>query len=259
MATESFILSGAMEGGRWCPMYTAAMLRVSAALGLIVAIALPLQAAGPADALIVLRVTPPSTADRIYASAPLRFALLKSGQFYVGGTTTMAKGFLDNRERKDLEKRMKKVLKLKGVTAEVRLGPGETRYELKLGEKKPRTFITLGDPAKAPASLRELGSLIAELADFDHASIRPYVPQRFALSARVGELPGGCRSWTFPRSLEAVLESPSIVSAQAARGWPWGPAAASVCHEGEHYVVNLRPLVPGESWPPGLPSRPSSK
>jgi len=237
-------------------MYTAAMLRLALALGLAVAIALPLTAAGPADALIVLRVTPPSTADRIYASAPLRFALLKSGQFYFGGTTTMAKGLLDKRARKDLEKRMKKVLKLKGVGSEVRLGPGETRYELTLGDKKPRTFLALGDPSQAPASLRELGALIAALADFDHASIRPYVPQRFALSARVGELPGGCRSWTFPRSLEAVLESPSIVSAQAARGWPWGAAAASVCHEGEHYVVNLRPLVPGESWPPGLPSRP---
>ena len=234
------------------------MLRLAVALGLIVAIALPLSAARPADALIVLRVTPPSTADRLYASAPLRFVLLKSGQFYVGGTTTMAKGLLDDRARKDLEKRMKKVLKLKGVGAEVRLGPGETRYELMLGEKKPRTFVTLGDPAKAPAALRELGSLVAALAAFDHASIRPYVPRRFALSARVGELPGGCRSWTFARSLDAVLETASIVSANAARGWPWGAAAASVCQEGEHYVVNLRPLVPGESWPPGLPSRPST-
>ena len=101
------------------------MLRIALALGLTVAVASPLAAAGPAEALIVLRVTPPSTVDRLYASAPLRFVLLKSGQFYIGGTTTVAKGLLDNRERKDLEKRMKKVLKLKGVTAEVRLGPGE--------------------------------------------------------------------------------------------------------------------------------------
>ena len=223
------------------------MLRIALALGLTVAVASPLAAAGPAEALIVLRVTPPSTVDRLYASAPLRFVLLKSGQFYIGGTTTVAKGLLDNRERKDLEKRMKKVLKLKGVTAEVRLGPGEVRYELGLGKKTPRTFVALGDPAAAPASLRELGSLIETLAAFDHLSIRPYAPQRFALSARVGELLGGCRAWTFSRSLEAVLRSASVVSARAARGWPWGASPASVCHEGRHYVVTLRPLVPGES------------
>jgi hypothetical protein len=223
------------------------MLRVVLSLALTVTMAPSLVAAGPSDALIVLRVTPPSTVDRPYSSAPLRFVLLKSGQFYVGGTTTMARGLLTDRERKDLEKRMKKVLKLKDVTAEVRLGPGETRYELTLGEKTPRSFVTLGDPAAAPAKLRELGSLIATLSAFDHASIRPYMPQRFALGARSGQLPGGCRAWTFSRSLEGALESPSVVSAIAARGWPWGASAASVCHEGERYVVTLRPLVPGES------------
>ncbi len=223
------------------------MLRLALVLGFTVAIAPPLAAAGPAEALVVLRVTPPSTLDRLYTSAPLRFALLKGGQFYIGGTTTMASGLLTDRERKDLEKRTKKVLKLKDVAAEVRLGPGETRYELTLGDKTPRSFVAVGDPAAAPASLRELGSLIETLAAFDHVAIRPYAPQRFALSARVGGLPGGCRAWTFARSLEAVLAAPSVVSAGAARSWPWGVSAASVCHEGKRYVVTLRPLVPGES------------
>ena len=48
-----------------------------------------------------------------------------------------------------------------------------------------------------------------------------------------------------PEEAEAVA-APRGVPAAAAADWPTGGAVASVCAGEKHYLVSLRPLLPGE-------------
>ena len=106
--------------------------------------------------------------------------------------------------------------------------------------------MVTGDPAGAAPGQQPLAALIKDLAAFSHPSLRPYEPGHYALSAKEGTLPGGCRPWTLRFAPGDAVAAPRQVDAQTAVGWPTGATPASVCAGEKRYVVTLRPLLPGE-------------
>ncbi len=208
--------------------------------------AVSLHAAEISGALIVLEVAP-GTPGSEPAGAPPRFVLLKDGQVFVGGTARIEVGRLERGELAALRKRAELARKAVGRNDQISLGGDRKKaFRLRLPGDRPVPLLISGDPAQAPPALAPVASLINELVDFYHPSLVPFVPASYSLTAREGQLVGGCRPWTFAVSIRRALESPQTVSAAEASGWPTGALPASVCADDRRYVVTLRPLLPGE-------------
>lgn len=197
------------------------------------------------DAVALLHVQEPGP-GRAPAAAPLRFALTKERRVFVGGSRHVLSASLEKDDVKLLEKAIDRVRKLKDLPAEVRLGPGDDRYELDLFKGDRLHVVALGDPAFASGSLRPLGELLTQMRAFSHLSLRRMAPTQFLLTTREGTLPGGCREWALPVTLAESLPGPLVVPAARVHDWPAGAYPASVCAGDRRYVVTLRPLLPGE-------------
>ena len=181
------------------------------------------------------------------AGAPPRFALLKDGQVFVGGSSRIESGRLERREAQALVKRAGELRRSPGIGSGVSFGgPGERTFRLRLLEGDPLEIAATGDPARASPALAPLAALVAELAAFHHPSLRPYAPTAYALVAREQRLVGGCREWSLPVPIAEALAAPRSVPAAEVEGWPTGALAASVCADEKRYAVTLRPLLPGE-------------
>jgi hypothetical protein len=222
-------------------------MRVGFALSALVVLAfsVPLEAEAPGT-LMVLQVSGRDIPGRVLAAMPDRFTLLEDGNVYVGGTSAAATARLEKNEIREIEKNLDRVRKIAGLGSQVTFGPGELKQRLLVRKGRGLDITATGDPASAPPALRPLASLMSDLAAFSHPALRPYRPAFFALSAREGSLPGGCRSWAFPVPLAQALAAPQAVAAAAAERWPTGAEPASVCAADKRYVVTLRPLLPGE-------------
>jgi hypothetical protein len=217
--------------------------RLAACLALLPC-ALPGASAGDIpQAQLVLEVTPPGRPGWYAEAAPPRFVLLEGGRFFVGGSAGIAEGQLESREWKDLRKRLDRIRKLHPASATLAFGDGPTRYRLVTRLKGTVEIVATGDPA---ASREPIAALIAQLSSFDHPSLRFIAPETYLLTAREGTLAGGCRPWTFPVTPAEASAGVRSVPAAAARDWPTGAQAASVCAGDKRYIVTLRPLVPGE-------------
>jgi hypothetical protein len=198
------------------------------------------------NAVVILEVMVPALPGDVPAAAPPRFVLMEDGTIYVGGTRDATVGKLAGPEVKDLERRIAEVRKL-ALTGAMTLGSGVQRRRLFLKKGRPLDMVLSGDPADAPAGLRPLADLVDFLSRFDHPSLKPYEPTAFAMSAKEGTLPGGCRPWTLPEPLAQSVFAPREVPAKGHGDWPTGAVPASVCtDDGKHYVVTFRPLLPGE-------------
>jgi hypothetical protein len=218
----------------------------AAALGLA-GLAGPARAGEVRGGIAVLEELVRTLPHYVPEAAPPRFALMEDGQVFVGGTRSLSAGKLTSREVKDLEKRLADLRKLPGLTGTTVLGPGERRFRLRLFKGgRPLDLTVTGDPARARPELRPLAALFQDLERFEHPTLRPYEPETYALSAREGELRGGCRSWTGPPPVAESVFAPIGVPASAAAGWPTGATPASVCAGDKRYIVTLRPLLPGE-------------
>ena len=226
------------------------MISSRAILGTILALAVVAADGRAADApetVLVLEVTTPPALGTVPAAAPRRFVLLGDGQVFVGGTSRLAAGRLGKDEVKALEDRVALVRKLPGLGSSISFGdPASTRFRLRVGKGKPLDLLMTGDPARAPATLAPLVSVVQDLAAFSHPTLRPYDPAQYALSAQEGTLTGGCRPWTLPVSPGDAVAGGRSIDAQAAIGWPTGATPAAVCAGEKRYVVALRPLLPGE-------------
>lgn len=196
-------------------------------------------------AQLVLEVQPAGAPGRYPEAAPARFVLLEKGQFFVGGSREIASGRLDSAQLKALEARLTRIRKLPGLGSRVALGPGATRYRLLLLGKRPLEIVATGEPRSAPQALEPLGSLLSELQDFDHPSLRFVRADSFLLVAREGPLSGGCRRWSFGFPPSEAANGRVVPAAEAA-DWPQGVYAASACAGQQRFVVTLRPLLPGE-------------
>jgi hypothetical protein len=211
---------------------------------------LALLSAAPADAeipgaQIVLEVLLPPGPGRYPEAAPPRFVLLEKGQFFVGGQRQIAGGKLEGPELKAIEARVQRIRRLQGLGSQVAFGSGASRYRLQLLGKHPLSITATGDPKGAAPALQPLASLLQDLADFDHPSLRFLRPDTFLLVARDGALPGGCRPWSFGFP-PAEAGNGRVVPAAQAADWPHGVDAAATCVGQQRYVVTLRPLLPGE-------------
>lgn len=204
------------------------------------------RAAEIPDAVVVLYVSSPNAPGQVPEAAPPRFVLLEDGQAFVGGTSHLASARLEKGEIKDIEKQISRIRKLPGLGASVALGPGPARRRLILRKGRPLEIMAVGDPAVAPDALRPLAALLSDLEALNPPDLRPYAPAFYALAAREGTLPGGCRPWGFTVPLPDVLSSPRPVPGSATGEWPTGATPASVCSGDKTYVVTLRPLLPGE-------------
>lgn len=207
------------------------------------------HAASPAEApeiVLLLEASFTVLPGQIAEAAPHRFALLEDGSVYVGGMSDMAAGRLAGSEVRGLEQELDRVRKLKGLGSSVSFGTGDARYRLIARKGRPLDITATGDPAGAPVALKPLASLVANLAAFSHASLRPYRPAFYALRAQEGKLAGGCRPWGFAMPAEQALSGPQSIPGSVVSGWPTGADAASVCSGGKTYIVTLRPLLPGE-------------
>jgi hypothetical protein len=197
-------------------------------------------------AVVVVEALTAILPDQVPEAAPPRFVLLDDGQVFVGGTSRLAAGRLSKAEAKEIEARVVAVRQLPGFGASVTLGPGLQSYRLRLRKGGAQDITVAGDPAEAPVSLLPLASLLQQLLRFDHPSLRPYRPGTYAVVAREGKLPGGCRRWTFAEPVSESLFAPRTVTASEAENWPTGATPASVCVGDKTYVVALRPLLQGE-------------
>lgn len=207
-------------------------------------------AAASADvpkAVAVLEVETPTLPDHEGASAPVRFVLLETGQIYVGGTSEIAVGQLASSEQKALEKRLGDLRKLPGIGGAVAFGSGKQRVHLVVRKGRPLDMVVTGAFTDAPAPLRPLAALLTELASFDHPSLKRWQPASYALRAREGKLPGGCRPWPFAEPLTGTGFTPRVLPAAQVLHWPTGAAPASVCAGDKSWIVTLRPLVPDET------------
>lgn len=197
-------------------------------------------------ALVTLEVVTPLPTGAVPSALPPRFVLLEDGHVFVGGTSQMASGRLDKVEVKDLEERLALVRKMPGYAGRITFGdaPSPT-YRLQSPRSKVDIAVS-GDLAAAAPALRPLAVLLRDLSEFHHASLRPYEPASFLLSAREGPLVGGCRPWRQPVSLAEALAGARAVDAKSAYDWPTGALPAAVCDGDRRFVVTLRPLLPGE-------------
>lgn len=221
-------------------------LRRARLLALLLGCALDRTAAAEIPgALVVLEVLVPALPGEVPQSAPPRFVLMEDGTVYVGGTRDVMVGRLAAPEIKDLERRIADVRKLP-LTGAMTVGPGSERRHLVLRKGRPLDMVMSGNPADPPASLRPLAALVEDLARFQHPSLRPYEPVSFAMSAKEGVLPGGCRPWMLPEPLAESVFAPRVVPAKGHGDWPTGAVPAHVCVDDKHYVVTFRPLLPGE-------------
>ena len=211
----------------------------------ILVFATPL-AADISGTVLVLQVSGRGVPGQVPEAMPERFVLLEDGSVYVGGTGTIATARLEKGDVRDIEKNLDRVRKIPGLGSQVTFGPGDQKRRLIVRKGRALDITATGDAASAPAGLRPLASLMDDLARFDAPALRPYRPTSYALSAREGALPGGCRSWSFPVSLAQALAAPQSVAASAAERWPTGGQPASVCAGDKRYVIALRPLLPGE-------------
>lgn len=211
-----------------------------------------LAAALPAEAhaqelYLTLDAALPDRADLVAEAAPRRLVLYEDGTLYIGGTQRIATGRLEKGELKDIGKRLDKIRKgTPGLGGTVSLGAGPQRYRLAVAKGKPIDVIVTGDPSAAPPNLKPLASLVADLAAYQHPSLRPYRPAYYALRAREETLPGGCREWTFPVTVDRAVAAAQSISAPEAAGWPTGAQVAAACVNDKRYAVTLRPLLPGE-------------
>jgi hypothetical protein len=208
------------------------------------------SAAGAEDLYLSLEAALPESPDLIVEAAPTRFVLLEDGTVYVGGTQAIAEGRLEKLELKEIGKRLERIRKTPGLGASVSFGEGRQRHRLVVTKGKALDVVASGDPAAAPAALKPLASLVADLASFQHASLRPYRPVSYALRAREARLVGGCRTWSFPVPVERALAGAQPIPASEAAGWPTGAQASSVCVNDRHYAVTLKPLMPWEGQQP---------
>ena len=223
-------------------------MRVLAAALFLGSVAGPALHAGDVPkAVALLEVSAPLRPGQVPEGAPLRFVLLETGQVFVGGTSEVAVGQLSSSEQKSLEKRLADLRKLPGIGGTVALGSGERRSHLVVRKGRPLDMTVTGEPADAPGPLKPLGALLQELSSFDHPSLRPWKPESYALRAREGKLPGGCRPWPFPEPLAGTDFTARIVPAAQAVYWPTGAAPASVCQGDKTWIVTLTPLLPGEA------------
>lgn len=214
---------------------------------LVLGFAASVAAADRPGTYLTLDVAGTETPGLVAEAAPRRLVLNEDGTAYVGGTRDVAVGRLEKSEIKAIEKRLEKIRKQQpGLGGQVAFGPGVLRHHLVVSKGKPLDVTATGDPAAAPHSLQGMASLIADLASFQHKSLRPYKPAFYALRAREGSLAGGCRGWTFPVSLGQAVAAPQPLPAASAADWPTGAPAASVCAGDKTYVVTLRPLLPSE-------------
>ena len=213
---------------------------------LAAAAAQPLAAGEIPGASLVLEAAPGAPGSDPAGAVP-RFVLLRDGRVFVGGSARLEAGQLEKKDADALLKRAEGLRKLPGIASPIAFGAGpEPVMRLRLLEDKPLEVNATGDPAAASAALLPLASLLKELERFDHASLRPYAPASYALSARETRLAGGCRAWRFSRPLAEALASPRAVPAAEAEGWPTGALPASVCVDDKRYSVTLRPLLPDE-------------
>jgi hypothetical protein len=210
---------------------------------LVLGFTLPSPVWADSSVLAILEVTSPPARNEVPAAAPPRFVLLSDGTVFVGGTSRVVRGRLDNLEIKAFEKRVDRLRKARGAASTVELGPGGDVYRLRLPTAR-LDILAKGDPSKAPAALAALATLVTDLASFHHSSLRPYSPEALVLSAREGSLPGGCRQWSFPVPLGSILLGAQRVPAAAAVSWPTGAVPASVCDGGKRYVITLSPVLP---------------
>jgi hypothetical protein len=189
----------------------------------------------------------PERPELVADAAPRRLVLMDDGTLFVGGTQHVASGRLEKREMKDVGKRLDRLRKaMPGLSGTISFGAEKPRYRLVVSKGKAFDVIATGDPAAAPPNLKPLASLVADLAAYQHPSLRPYKPAFYALRAKEASLAGGCREWTFPVTADKAVAAAQSVAANDASGWPTGALAASACVNDKRYAVTLRPLLPFE-------------
>jgi len=223
------------------------MTRALTLLALVAVLAVPSAHGGEiADAIVVFEAAD-GLPDSVPSAAPPRFVLRRDNLVFVGGSEKIYSGLLEKSEAKAIEGRVKTLAKSGLLDAPVSFGGDtEKRYRLRLPREGDRDVMITGDPASAPPALQGIAALVTDLLRFDHPNLRPWAPAEYAVSAREGELVGGCRAWLLAFPFERVLAGPLRIPVSDVERWPAGSDAASVCEDGRRYVVTFRPLLPGE-------------
>jgi hypothetical protein len=217
---------------------------------LVAALAAFLAAAAEADvpkAVIVLESFRPAHADQAPEAAPPRFVLLEDGTVFVGGTRELWTAKLPSADVRELERRVEAMRRITPLAGTVSLGEGPERRRLVLRKGRAVDVRVHGAADRPSPTLTLLAELVRDLERFHHPALRPYTPASYALSAREGLLPGGCRPWNRAQKITDAVFAPVVLPAADVEGWPTGANPARVCVDEKSYVVTFRPLLPGET------------
>ena len=223
------------------------MTRALALAALVVAFGSPPARGGEIPDAVVVFEAADGLPDSVPSAAPPRFVLRQDRHVFVGGSEKIYSGLLEKNEAKAIERRIEALAKSGVLDAPASFGgDSDTRYRLRLPREGERDLLITGDPASAPPALQGLAALVSDLLRFDHPNLRPWSPAEYAVSAREGELVGGCRAWLLELPFDRVLAGPTRIPVADVERWPTGSDPASVCVDGRRYVVTFRPLLPGE-------------
>ncbi|MFN8094829.1 MAG: hypothetical protein U0599_21880 [Vicinamibacteria bacterium] len=219
--------------------------RLALAVGLVLAAA-AVRAGEVPGALLVVE-SAPGTPGSDPTGAPPRFALLRDGQAFVGGTWRVETVRLEKGELSALRKRVDAARKAVGRSSRLVLGEGGPLVRLRFPEDPP-VEVQLGSAPPAPGEEPDpVAALVADVLSFRHPGLVPYEPPGYALVLREGALAGGCRPWNLATPFAEAKAGPLSVPADQALGWPTGALPGSVCGpDAKRYVLTLRPLLPGE-------------
>jgi hypothetical protein len=221
--------------------------RAPALLAAVALLAVPFARGGEIPEAVVVLEAFDGLPDGVATAAPPRFVLLRDNRVFVGGSEAIYSGLIERDESRAIERRIEALAKSGLLDAPVAFGGDSTvRYRLRLPRERDRDVAITGAPASAPPALQGVAALVTDLLRFDHPHLRPWTPTEYLVSAREGELVGGCRAWLLALPFERLLEGPQRIPVGEAERWPAGSDPASVCENGRRYVVTFRPLLPGE-------------
>ena len=192
-----------------------------------------------------MKLTPRESFDGV----PPRFVLLTDGSVFVGGRRDVLRGSLDKAEMQAMSTRLDVATKAhnkEGAPKTLALSEGPALFRLSVLLGAPLQMVVMGKvpPPGAPA-LSPMADFVRGLAEFRHASLKPYDAPQFTMFVREKALPGGCRTAKGFPPLSQAAGAETVVSEVLTHGFPTGPDMAQVCEGPKRYTVVFRPLIPG--------------
>ena len=180
------------------------------------------------------------------ASAPVRFVLLENGQIYVGGTSESRSGSSRRPSRRPSRSASATCGSCRASAARSRSGRAGARPPDRAQGAAARHGGD-GRFADAPAPLKPLAALLASSRRSTTRACSRWKPRAYALRAREGKLPGGCRPWPFEEPLTGLSSRRASCPPTSVHTGRRAPRPLRSAPGDKSWIVTFRPLAPDET------------